>query len=180
MSQLILPTPTHVWVAKDKKGNSLQYRPIIPDDVARLANFHTELSAETVYSRWMINYPERSRVDPERLRVQCTNSDRGFAIVTLDAKEKIVGVGRAMRDRDGTYELAFVVRDRDQLAGVGQELFRGIIAHAEEHQFAGLTLTAIILGDNVKMRDIFRKNRFTVKHDPDDYTTMRAKRVICP
>ncbi|MDQ6617654.1 MAG: GNAT family N-acetyltransferase [Actinomycetota bacterium] len=111
-------------------GTSVELRPIRPDDVRRLVEFHDGLSFETVYRRFFGVHPH---LGPAEAVHFCTidGTDR-FALVAA-VNEEIVGVARMERIQPPSVaEVAFVIADRFQHRGLGRLLARRLAATAVE------------------------------------------------
>src|SRR3954468_23247772 len=80
-----------------RDGSTLRLRPIRPDDVAALIEFHKRLSPRSVYFRFFSPLPELSR---EKATQLCTvDYNNTFALVGEHAG-RIVAVARYYRDEE--------------------------------------------------------------------------------
>ncbi|MBV9465253.1 MAG: GNAT family N-acetyltransferase [Solirubrobacterales bacterium] len=126
-------------------GTSVLIRQIRPDDAGRLRATHAGLSAETQYRRFLGAKPELSVADARYL-TEINGSDH-FALVAtpLEQPERIVAVGRFVRDGRGSdsAECAIVVADAFQRRGLGTLLLERLAVAASERgirRFRWLTL----------------------------------------
>jgi RimJ/RimL family protein N-acetyltransferase len=153
-----LDGPLEQWEcdALTSDGRPLHLRPIHPQDAAALVEFHSGLSAETVYYRFFSCHPELSTREVE----QFTNVDQRdrIALVAL-VDGRIVAVGRYDRLLGSTdAEVAFVVADRFQEHGIGTLLLHHLaiigVAHGLER------FVATVLPGNRRMLSLFRTSGF--------------------
>lgn len=107
-------------------GLILTIRPIRQDDAGRLQEFHSRLSQETIYYRFLENHPVL--LDKEAKYFTTLDYETRVALVatlvTMN-KEDIVGVARFdvfTPNQEDTAEAAFVIEDRFQGMGLGTAL----------------------------------------------------------
>ena len=112
-----------------RDGRTCHLRPIHADDDVRLATFHSQLSAETIYFRFFAPYPELSERDINRF-VNVDFHDR-VALVATEGGE-LIAVARFDRLSPRDAEVAFVVRDDHQSRGLGAVLLEHLAAAAWE------------------------------------------------
>jgi GNAT superfamily N-acetyltransferase len=139
-------------------GAVLHTRPIRPDDAVRLVEFHSRLSARSVYRRFFSAHPTLS--DSEVARFTHVDFVDRLALVALDG-ERLVAVARYER-RPGTdeAEVAFVVADEYQHQGIGTLLLERL-ADAAWHR--GITrFVAETLTENREMLGVFLDVGFPV------------------
>jgi acetyltransferase len=167
------------WTAKD--GTDLLIRPIRPEDEPLLVEFHTELTEETVYSRYFEHFGLSQRTAHERLtRVAFNDYDREIALVAEesggDGRSRIVAIGRLSKAHAvPEAEFAILVADRWQRRGVGGELLRRLVRIGRDE---GLErITAEMLPGNMGMRRTARSVGFTLTEEPGD-PTITAELVL--
>ena len=140
-----------------RDGRTCHLRPIHPDDDARLARFHSQLSAETIYFRFVAPYPELSERDISRF-VNVDFHDR-VALVATEGGE-LIAVARFDRLNPRDAEVAFVVRDDHQSRGLGAVLLEHLAAAAWE---VGLRrFVAEVLPNNRRMLATFREAGYVI------------------
>jgi len=171
----IRPYPTQYvkpWTMKN--GEEATIRPIRPEDEPFLIKLHQALSERTVYLRYFQPLKLSQRTAHERLtRICFIDYDREMALVVEHKKEdgtpEIVGIGRLskLRGRNDA-ELAVLVDDRFQHLGMGTELYRRLIAVANDEKLEHVVST--ILSENREMRSICQKLGFQLKADMEDGT----------
>ena len=119
-----------------RNGETVEVRPIRPEDETLLVGFHDGLSEETVYLRYADTVSLGRRVAHQRLsRLAFIDYDREMALVAVKDGE-IQGVGRITYDGhdaradgpSGTGTFALIVRDTAQGQGLGTELLKRLIA----------------------------------------------------
>jgi acetyltransferase len=162
------------WTAKDK--TQVTVRPILPEDEALLAKFHTVLSDRTVYMRYLKPIMLQERVMHERLARIChVDYDREIALVAEKTEETgeqtVMGIARLSKIH-GTNEarLSTLIGDPYQGIGLGGELVRRAIEVAREERLS--RLSAILTADNQVMLHIFQKLGFSIQSLEDE--TLRA------
>jgi acetyltransferase len=158
------------WTMKD--GSNVVFRPIRPEDEMLMVEFHKSLSDSTVYLRYFQMQRLESRVAHERLIRKCfLDYDREIALVVerVDKEtggRELIGVGRlARQQRIEEAELAVVVADRCQGAGLGTELMCRLlqIARAEKMR----RIEAHILSKNSPMIALAKRFHFDFVPDED-------------
>jgi acetyltransferase len=169
----IRPYPTQyvgAWTAKDK--TKVTIRPILPEDEALLAKFHTILSDRTVVLRYLKPLMLQDRVLHERLARIChCDYDREIALVAENtdsqAEQSIMGVVRLSKVH-GTNEalLSILIGDPYQGIGLGSELVQRAVDVARSEHLTRLTST--LTADNQIMLHLFQKLGFTIEPSGDD------------
>lgn len=129
-----------------RDGRPCHLRPIRADDAPALVDFHSSLSAKTIYYRFFAPYPELSERDVERF-THVDYHDR-VALVATQSGE-MIGVGRYDRISEGEAEIAFTVRDDHQGRGIGSVLLEHLAAVARENGIE--RFYAEVLPDNRRM-----------------------------
>jgi acetyltransferase len=172
----VLPTPAirpypiqyaHTFVLKNQEA--VQIRPIRPDDEARVRSFHSELSEQTVYARYLKPFHLSERTTHERLtRVCFIDYDREMALVGIQLEKNlnenespIVGIARMKKDFTKTKaDISVIIVDALQGQGLGLELTKDMIQVAKDE---GLKeISTAIRTDNKAMLAIFKKLNFTL------------------
>jgi acetyltransferase len=153
------------WTAKDK--TKVVIRPILPEDEALLAKFHTILSDRTVVLRYLKPLMLQDRVLHERLARIChCDYDREIALVAEStdskAEQSLMGVVRLSKVH-GTNEalLSILIGDPYQGIGLGGELVRRAVDVARSEHLT--RLTSIVTADNQVMLHLFQKLGFTIE-----------------
>ena len=162
------------WTAKDR--TKVTIRPILPEDEALLAKFHTVLSDRTVFMRYLKPIMLQERVMHERLARIChVDYDREIALVAEKIEESgepsIMGIVRLSRIH-GTNEarLSILIGDPYQGVGLGGELISRAIEVARQERLS--RLSAILTQDNQVMLHIFKKLGFSIQ--PVNHETVIA------
>lgn len=155
------PSPDSTAEAVLRDGRSVLLRAVRPDDAPRLVEFHSRLSPETQYLRFF--GPKPRLTDAEAHYLANVDFDRRFAIVATireDGADRIVAVGRFDLVDADTAEVAVVVRDDHQHAGLGTEIFEQLKAAALSggvRAFAGE-----VLAENERMLRLLRHRSASV------------------
>ncbi len=149
------------------EGAVLRLRPIRPDDADGLVDFHSRLSARSVYRRFFSAHPKLSEAEVERF-TRVDYVDR-LALVALDG-DRLVAVGRYER-RPGTdeAEVAFVVADDYQHHGIGTLLLEHLAEAAWSRGIA--EFSAETLTENQDMLRVFYDSGFRVATSSEAGTT---------
>lgn len=147
-----------------RDGSSLHLRPIKPDDLNPLMDFHKRLSPRSVYFRYFSPLPD---LGEDRARA-LTNVDYEdtFALVG-ELAGRLVGVARYYRDQKNhdRAEVAFLIEDALQGRGIATRMLERLAEIAREKGIN--TFEAYVLGDNRKMMDVFLHTGFEVERRLD-------------
>jgi GNAT superfamily N-acetyltransferase len=143
----------------------LTIRAIRADDAPRLQAFHTRLSPETIYGRYLGAHPMLSDAEVERF-THVDGIQRMAFVATLpeDGGEAIIGVARydclgpAHCDEA---EAAIVVEDRHQSRGVGTLLLNQLTAHARSHGICAFV--AEISAEHDRLLDFIRRSGYPMQ-----------------
>ena len=156
-------------------GAIVHMRPILPEDDARLMNFHEGLSSQSVYRRFFYGHQRLTSAEIERF-THVDYVDR-LALVVVDG-ESLVAVGRYERiPETSEAEVAFVVADEFQHHGIGTLLLEHLADAAVTRGIT--TFVAQTLTENHDMLDVFMKSGFTVTTS-SDYGTVSLRFSIEP
>ena len=176
----VRPYPTQYvseWRVKD--GTPVALRPIRPEDEPLVAKFHTALSDQTVYQRYLRAQALSQRTAHERLSRLCfIDYDREMAIVAErkdpgTGEPAIIAIGRLIRLHGcNEAEFALVVADRYQGQGLGTEILRRLVQFARDEGIG--RVTADILPANVGMQKVCEQAGVPVISNPTDRTLLRA------
>jgi len=133
MSQVLPETVT----VELKDGTPVALRPIRPDDAPRLQAFHTRLSSDSIYLRWLSAHPVLSDAEAAALStVDYTTRMAFVATRPVDGEEHVIGVARygvVSPERPDEAEAAIVVEDAFQSRGLGTHLLRALWTYARAH-----------------------------------------------
>lgn len=151
------------WTLKD--GTEITIRPIRPEDEPLAAQFHQNLSEQSVYLRYFHLMKLSHRIAHERLIRLCfIDYDRDMALVAeyqnpLTNKSEIVAIARLSKLHNfGEAEFAAIVSDPFQRRGLGTELLRRLVRIGLDE---GLQyITAEILAENGAMQRVCQKVGF--------------------
>jgi RimJ/RimL family protein N-acetyltransferase len=140
-------------------------RPIRPDDRARFCRLWPRLSAETVYRRF--HAPVR-RLPDETVRYLVTVDHDLREAVVAEMGDEVIGVARydRLRADPSTAEIAVVVEDDWQGAGVGRQLLTALTSLAARRGVQ--TFTATVQPDNAPALGLVRRLLPGSTVTPDD------------
>ncbi|MFL6216483.1 MAG: GNAT family N-acetyltransferase [Blastocatellia bacterium] len=147
-----------------RDGSTLRLRPIRPDDVSALMEFHKRLSPRSVYFRYFSPLPELSH--DKAVQLCAVDYHNTFALVGEHAG-RIVAVARYYRDQEvhERGEVAFLTEDALQGRGIATRMLERLVIIARENGIK--TFEAYVLGDNRKMMDVFLNTGFQVERRLD-------------
>jgi len=158
------------WTMKD--GGNVVIRPIRSEVEPLMVQFHETLSDTSVYLRFFHAEKLDSRVAHDQLIRKCfIDYDREMALVvdrtdSQTGQHELLGVGRLTRQGSPEdAELAVLVTDKWQRAGLGTELVRRLldIARTEKvHQIVAHTLP-----ENQAMHKVLRHFQFAITRGED-------------
>ena len=155
-----------------RSGETVEIRPIRPEDEPLVVAFHQHLSEQSVYMRYASVMKLDQRVAHARLARLCfIDYDREMALVAErtdgeTGEAEILGIGR-LTQLPGTSEgeYAMLIRDDVQGQGLGTELLRRLVEIGEDE---GLDrITADILVQNRAMQQVSRKLGFELVRSDD-------------
>jgi acyl-CoA synthetase (NDP forming)/GNAT superfamily N-acetyltransferase len=157
------PAPAH-WEADVvlRDGSTAHLRPVEPDDVERLRDFHERLSDETLYFRYFVSHRPSDR---ELTRLVDVDHDRRVALVAT-LGNSIIALGLYEGIDDDHAEVAFTVRDDHQARGLGSVLLEHLAAIARERGFQ--RFTAETMPTNERMIDVFLDAGYSAQQSEDD------------
>lgn len=130
MVEALLPTPATVTL---KDGSAVILRPIGPEDAPRLQAFHTRLSPDSIYLRWLSAHPVLSDAEAAALANVDYTTRMAFVAILPEDPEHLLGVARygiISPERPNEAEAAIVVEDSYQSRGLGTHLLRALITYA--------------------------------------------------
>ncbi|HEU0025812.1 MAG TPA: GNAT family protein [Ktedonobacterales bacterium] len=134
-------------------GERVHVRPISPDDMRRLQDFHAQLSSDSVVFRFFRFLPTLPDADAERFTHLDYNNR--MALVATEGPpedERIVSVVRYERIAPDTAEVAFVVADRWQGHGIATALLHRLAPYA---RMRGITrMLAVTMAANARMLEV--------------------------
>jgi acetyltransferase len=137
-------------------GRAVSVRPVQPDDAGMLAQLLLRLSPRSCHQRYLAARafsPDTARAEAERIVAARTR--RHLALVAVAAQgdgDELLGVAELARldEGHGLGELAVMVRDDMQRAGIGALLMDGLAAAAPQLGLRALQMD--VLAGNVAMR----------------------------
>ena len=163
----IRPYPAELARPLELGGETLQLRPIRPEDAPGLADIVALSDAEDVRLRFRGGL--RRLPESWAARLSQIDYDREMALAAVDAGGDILGVARLAGDPQGeTAEFALLVRSDHQRRGLGRTLMDALIAYAKRRGYRELWGT--ITADNTRMLDLATDLGFKRKADPQDPT----------
>ncbi len=120
-----------------RDGTQAFIRPIHPDDAPRLQAFHSRLSEESIFLRYLGFHNVLS--DQEAQYFSSVDYQNRMALVAVrdeGGQEQIIGVARydvIGGDDPGAAEVAIIVQDSYQRHGLGSLLVQRLVAYALAH-----------------------------------------------
>ncbi|MNE11419.1 Acetyltransferase (GNAT) family protein [compost metagenome] len=165
----IRPYPLHLeeWVEL-KSGESVLFRPILPEDEPQLRVFIEQVTKEDLYYRYFSEISEFTHEDLANMTQ--IDYDREMAFVAVrhhDSGDEILGVTRAISDPDNVdAEFAVLVRSDLKGLGLGRRLLEKLITYTRDHGL--LCLNGITMPHNRGMITLARKLGFDVDIQLDE------------
>ncbi|MEO8271095.1 MAG: GNAT family N-acetyltransferase, partial [Aureliella sp.] len=174
----IRPYPQEfVRSAKLADGQSVDLRPIKPEDEPAWHRLLASCSADTLHRRF--RYMFKATTHELATRFCFVDYDRELAIVVeaeFEGERQLLGVGRLIADADrSSAEFAILIGDPWQSRGVGSLLMDyclGICRQWEIHK-----VTAEVAADNARMLGMFKRRSFDLNRW-SDRDTVFAERVL--
>lgn len=148
-----------------RDGETVQVRPITPDDGDLMIQFFESLGPESRYFRF---FRVKRDLPPEEVKYFTTvDYSSRMALIVMDG-ETMIGVARYDRDHGSptSAEVAFAVADDQQGRGIGTTLLNLLTAHARGHGVE--SFSAFVLPENIQMIRLFRNSGFEVTRTVDD------------
>ena len=157
----IRPYPSHLEEAVQWQGQTLQLRPIRPEDEALHMAFLQSLAPQDI--RMRVFYSRRSMERSELARLVQIDYAREMVFIavgsTEDGQPQTLGVVRAMTDPDNvSAEFGVIVRSDLKGGGLGLLLMRKLIAYLRTQDTARLVAT--VLDENERMLKLARNLGF--------------------
>jgi acyl-CoA hydrolase/RimJ/RimL family protein N-acetyltransferase len=150
-----------------KNGKTVLFRPLLPSDEFAYRNFFYSLKKETIY--WRFFYDKRI-FSHEMIQGQYADVDyrKNMLLLGLTQKKRhkqIVAMGTYMDLGNGQAEVAFVVREDFQGAGIASYLLKQLEVIAKENGFSRFVATT--MSENISMRRVFQKHfpKAVIKRD---------------
>ncbi len=148
-----------------RDGETVQVRPITPDDGALLVDFFERMGPESRYFRF---FRVKQSLPPEEVEFFTTvDYFNRMALIVLDG-DSMVAVARYDREAEGSAEaeVAFAVADDQQGRGIGTELLQLLTSHARQNGVE--QFRAFVLPENVQMMRVFRNSGYELRRTVDD------------
>ncbi len=154
---------------------SFRVRPIRPDDVDALVQFHEHLSDRSCYFRFFSLHRHLSPKEVERF----THVDyRDRLALVAEHEARLIAVGRYdRRPETAEAEVAFVVADECQHHGIGSLLLDELSSAARDHGVT--TFVADTLQENLTMLEVFSHSGFPITRHYE-YGTVSLRFPITP
>jgi acetyl coenzyme A synthetase (ADP forming)-like protein len=153
-----------------RDGGSIHIRALRPDDKRRLYAHFQQLSARSIYSRFL--GAKKTLTDDELARFTELDFESRVALVATlgrGEEEKIIGVGRYAVSTSGpgvrrSAEVAFSVLDEHQGRGIGPVLLEHLLGIARQQGIR--EFEADVMGENRAMLRVFQNSGLLVRGTP--------------
>ena len=171
----IQPYPAELARPLRVGGETLELRPIRPEDAQRLGELVARSDAEDVRLRFRSGLQRLPAAWAARLSQ--IDYDREMALVALDGAGDIVGVARLVGDPEGeTAEIALLVRSDHQARGLGHALMQALIGFAQDRGYR--ELWGSIARENGRMLDLAAQLGFVSTVDNADPALVRSRLAL--
>ncbi len=137
---------------KGRRGVSVRFRPIRPDDARRLVRLCDRLSPATKYQRF---FSIRTLRPEEAEALASVDAQRGLAIVA-EVGDEVIGVARYMFSGDDVPDVGLVIEDAWQGSGLGPALFDELLRAGEARGVS--RFRADVLADNRRMLHLLARS----------------------
>jgi GNAT superfamily N-acetyltransferase len=158
------PSQSREWDVVLRDGSTLHIRPYVPADAAAVRAFLHGLSPETIFLRFF------GMASPESFDMSGLDSSQPANRYTMlaDVRGRVLALATYVRSetRRDEAEAAFVIADRLQGRGLGTRLLE-LLAGVARAEDIGV-FTAHVLGQNARMREVFRESGFPIEVTPED------------
>ncbi|WP_234999359.1 GNAT family N-acetyltransferase [Roseovarius albus] len=135
-------------------------------DATSLMAFFSELSEQTLFSRFMIALPT---VPPSIFERLCdVDGNRHVGIVALDSNGNLIAEARYIRDQDSETSAEFALSIAEGWRGIGlaTSMMKEIETEAQKNGIE--TLWADVLAENASMLALARKLGYQISRNPHD------------
>jgi len=178
-------------ITLSKRGHLIAIRTVTPDDEEDLVRFLHSLSSQSVYLRYgspQLSVQEAAvRQEAQRLVQRKGRHTVMIAQSEAGSEHPIVAVAELMRNvnQSAVAEIALVVADAYQRAGIGQLLAAQIVADAVQHGVTTLRATALaentairrfIAGFGIPYRSAIHQGELTIEIDVHQEALRPARR----
>jgi acyl-CoA hydrolase/GNAT superfamily N-acetyltransferase len=143
-------------------GETVQVRPIKPNDDDLWLEFFYSLSEDAIYHRFFQPLRRMPRKEVQHFTVIDYRDRMALvAVLRTEEREQIIAVARYERDPAANMaECAFAVQDEWQGRGLGTFLLEYLIRVAMMNDIEGFT--ALVMGDNYHMLHLFHRTGYLV------------------
>ncbi len=167
---------TALWSASD--GRPVMIRPMQPADAPRLAAMMRALSPTSRHRRFHLGLRE---LPPGLLaRLTHVDAERELALIACVAGDPQLAVAEARYavadEQPGAREFALVVLDPLQGRGLGTQLLRGLVGHAQANGVEWLY--GDVGGENTAMLGLAQKCGFAARSHPSERGLIRVYRIL--
>jgi len=144
------------------KGETVQVRPIKPNDDDLWLEFFYSLSEDAIYHRFFQPLRRMPRKEVQHFTVIDYRDRMALvAVLRTEEREQIIAVARYERDPAANMaECAFAVQDEWQGHGLGTFLLEYLVRIAMMNDIEGFT--ALVMGDNYRMLHLFHRTGYLV------------------
>ena len=146
-----------------RDGRTAHIRPIQPEDRALLVEFYSRVSDQSKYYRFFSPMPELSERDLDRF-TQVDHRDRVAFVMLLGGS--MIAVGRYDVVEPGQAEVAFLVEDKHQGRGIGQQLLNMALDFCRQAGFKRVYLTTFAGLDAA--RHLYERAGFKLYEEVED------------
>lgn len=151
-----------------KDGLQIRVRPIKPEDLPDVSEFHKKLSLQTIRSRYNAELDLEYRISPERLRRICfVDYERELALlVKSESSREIIAIGRLSKSRSNkTSKFSLMIADTFQNRGIGKKLVEHLVSIARQENLE--SVEGLYLAENNSMQKICAELGFKITDEKE-------------
>jgi acyl-CoA hydrolase len=140
-----------------RSGRTIEFRPLLPSDEFLYRNFFYSLQEDTIYSRFFYKMRIFSHevVQRQWASVDYRKNMSIIGLVQTGGRKEIMAIGSYAEESKHVAEVAFVVREDFQGAGIAGYLLEVLEGIARENDYRRFSAT--VLRENAAMIRVFKK-----------------------
>ncbi len=172
------PYPAELIGHFEAQGETIEIRPIRPEDAEAHGAFFDRLSPEDIRFRFFSAMRQLSAEQMARMTQVDYTREMAFVAVRTDEQgvQQTLGVARLVCENDETAEFAVIVQPDMKGRGLARHLMERLIDWGRKQELE--RITGQILSENRPMLTFIRRLGFTIHHLPDEPDVVEAELVL--